>query len=173
MIRVGVISDTHGKLHPAVAEHFARVDHIIHAGDIGAEELLHQLAKMAPLTAVAGNIEDFRCGPARSHARVTIDGLRFFVTHVLPRPSKLGADVQRALAKEPADVVVFGHSHLPHNEKRDGVWYFNPASAGARRFDYPVSIGMFEKRRATWTARHIALDDRSIGALDRHMNQMK
>lgn len=173
MIRVGIISDTHGKLHPTVAEHFAGVDHIIHAGDIGDEDLLRQLAEIAPLTAVAGNIEDFRCGPARAHARVKIDGLRFFVTHILPRPSKVGADVQKALSRERADVVIFGHSHLPHDEQRDGVWYFNPASAGARRFDYPTSVGMFEKRRSSWSARHIALDSRSIEALDKYMNQMR
>jgi hypothetical protein len=54
----------------------------------------------------------------------------------------------------------------------DGVWYFNPASAGPRRFDYPVSVGMFEKVRGRWRARHVPLDERSAGALQAHMNQL-
>ena len=55
-----------------------------------------------------------------------------------------------ALRRAPADVVLFGHSHLPHDERVGGVWYFNPASAGPRRFDYPVSVGIFEKVRSGW-----------------------
>ena len=76
------------------------------------------------------------------------------------------------LRRQPADVVLFGHSHLPHDERVDGVWYFNPASAGPRRFDYPVSVGIFEKTRGRWRARHVPLDARSAGALQAHMNQL-
>ena len=64
--------------------------------------------------------------------------------------------------------MIFGHSHLPHDEIIDGVRYFNPASAGPRRFDYPVSVGILEDGRAT----HIALDERSKTALAKRMNQL-
>jgi predicted phosphodiesterase len=70
-------------------------------------------------------------------------------------------------------VVVFGHSHLPHDEVLSGVRFFNPASAGPRRFDYPVSVGMLEVRRGRLVhSRFVALDARSEGALERHMNQL-
>ena len=65
--------------------------------------------------------------------------------------------------------IVFGHSHLPHNEMIGGVRFFNPASAGPRRFDYPVSVGMIEDGRAY----HIALDERSVVALEKRMNQLR
>jgi predicted phosphodiesterase len=81
--------------------------------------------------------------------------------------------VQAALRRERADVVVFGHSHLPHDEVLSGVRFFNPASAGPRRFDYPVSVGMLEVRRGQLVhSRFVALDARSEGALERHMNQL-
>lgn len=172
-MRVGIISDTHGRVHARVGELFAGVDHIIHGGDIGGTAVLEELAAIAPLTAVAGNIDGFRCADAGELARVTLGGLNFLVTHILPRPSKLSAPVVRELTSIAADVVIYGHSHLPHNETRDGRWYFNPASAGRRRFDYPVAVGMFEKKRGAWTARHIALDERSEGALVKYMNRMK
>jgi len=72
-----------------------------------------------------------------------------------------------------ADVVVFGHSHLPHDEVLSGVRFFNPASAGPRRFDYPVSVGMLELRGGrVVSSRFVPLDSRSEAALERHMNQL-
>ena len=71
--------------------------------------------------------------------------------------------------------MIFGHSHLPHDERRDGLWFFNPASAGPRRFDYPVSVGFFEcDRRGRWRSWHLGLDERSRAALaaGTHMNQL-
>lgn len=174
-MRIGVISDTHGTLHPRIFELFDGVDHILHAGDIGDEQILDELAAIAPLTAVAGNIDGFRCGAAREEARIQLGGLRFYLTHILERPHKLRAEVANALAKEPADVVIFGHSHLPHNEKWGGLWFFNPASAGPRRFDYPTSVGFFEKDGAgQWHAWHAALDSRSEKVLASavHINRL-
>ena len=165
-MRVGVISDTHGVFHPRVAEVFAGVDHIIHAGDVGGEEILRALRRIAPVTHVDGNVDD---GSGYNVARVTLGGVRFLVTHILPRPSEPEAHVVEALKRESADVVVFGHSHLPHDEVVGGIRYFNPASAGPRRFDYPTSVGIFENGRVF----HVALDDRSVSALKRRMNQMR
>lgn len=171
-MRIGIISDTHGKLDPLVVEHFAGVDHILHGGDIGGEAVVRALAEIAPLTAVAGNIDGFRCGDAGVEARVTLGGLAFYLIHILDRPQQLSEPVREALGRQRADVVIFGHSHLPHNEKRDGMWFFNPASAGRRRFDYPRAIGIFEKKRGAWTARHIPLDARSEVALGKYMNAL-
>lgn len=167
--RIGVISDTHGVVHPAIADVFANVDHIVHAGDIGGAHVLKTLRALAPLTSVEGNNDD---ATGEEILRTKIGTLRLLLTHILPRPHKLAARVVESLRDEPADMVVFGHSHLPHNELLDGIRYFNPASSGPRRFDFPVSVGLFEKKAREWTALHIALDDRSVDALKKWMNQL-
>ena len=164
--RLGLISDTHGVVHPKIAEVFAGVDHIIHAGDVGGDHVLRALRKIAPVTYVRGNNDDGAEG--YDVVRMELGGLRILITHILPRPSKPGKHVARSLARERADVVLFGHSHLPHDEVVDGVRYFNPASAGPRRFDYPTSVGLFDGKRFM----HVALDERSVPALKARMNQM-
>lgn len=169
MKRIGVISDTHGVVHPAIAQLFAGVDHIIHAGDICGQHVLDALNAIAPVTSVDGNNDD---ATGEEIVRTQLGDLRILLTHILPRPQRPDSRVLRSLRQEPADFVVFGHSHLPHNEVVDGVRYFNPASSGPRRFDYPTSAGLIEKRRDTWEATHVALDDRSIGALAKWMNQL-
>ena len=145
-MRIGVISDTHGLLRPEVHDAFANVDHILHAGDIGGEDVLEELKAIAPVTACAGNVDGFHCGDARETARVELGGLRFLLMHIL--------DKERV---SEADVVIFGHSHQQFNDRENGVWYFNPASAGPRRFHLPISVGLFEKSRGKWTARHVDL----------------
>lgn len=167
--RIGVIADTHGVVHPAVGDLFAHVDHIVHAGDIGGAHVLAALRAVAPLTCVDGN-NDHASG--EEIVRVTLGGLRVLLTHILPRPRRLAARVVQSMREVPADVVVFGHSHLPHHERIGEVLYFNPASAGPRRFDYPTSVGFLEKRGRDWRAVHAALDDRSVEALKRRMNQL-
>ena len=167
--RIGVISDTHGVLHPAVADVFANVDAILHAGDIGGAHVLDALRRLAPVTSVDGNNDD---ATGEEIVRTHLGTLRVLLTHILPRPRKPAARVLASLRAEPADVVVFGHSHLPHNEVLDGIRYFNPASSGPRRFDYPVSVGLFEKQGSEWSAVHVALDERSVDALKKRMNQM-
>lgn len=167
--RIGVISDTHGVLHPAVADVFANVDAILHAGDIGGAHVLEALRKLAPVTSVDGNNDD---ATGEEIVRTKLGTLRILLTHILPRPSKPAVRVVASLRAEAADVVVFGHSHLPHNEVVGGVRYFNPASSGPRRFDYPVSVGLFEMKGGAWNAVHVALDERSVDALKKRMNQM-
>ncbi len=149
-MRIGVISDTHGLVRPEVARVFRGVDHILHAGDIGGEEVLGELERIAPVTACAGNNDGWRCGRAGRTARITLEGLRFLLVHVRD-------DAAAQLRREPADVVVFGHSHKPLEERADGVWWFNPGSAGPRRFSLPVCVGLFERVRGDWRARHVSL----------------
>lgn len=180
--RIGVISDTHGVVHPAVPEVFKNVDHIIHAGDICGEHVLEALRKLAPVTSVEGNNDYAQTEMAglgmtematgEDILRFSLSGLRILLTHILPRPAKRDGRVVESLKSEPADVVFFGHSHLPHNEVLDGVRYFNPASSGPRRFNYPVSVGLFEKTGKAWKSLHVALDERSVEALKKWMNQL-
>ena len=175
-MRIGVISDTHGLLRPEVAEVFAGVGHIIHAGDIGDGSVLAALRAIAPVTFVEGNVD---ASDGFEVTTVDLDGLRILVTHILPRPSAPGPHVltyleglsggRHAGAPRTPDFVIFGHSHLPHDEVVDGVHYFNPASAGPRRFDYPVSVGLIEEG----ATRHVSLDARSAAALAKRMNQMR
>ncbi|HUR82248.1 MAG TPA: metallophosphoesterase family protein [Thermoanaerobaculia bacterium] len=169
ILRIGVISDTHGVVHPRVPELFARMDRILHAGDVGGAHVLRELESLAPLTYVDGNNDDATGEDIR---RFDIEGLRVLLTHILPRPHKPAPRVLDSLKMKSADIVIFGHSHLPHHEVVGGVTYFNPASSGPRRFNYPVSIGMIEKRGDEWKAMHVALDERSVDALEKYMNQM-
>lgn len=169
ILRIGLISDTHGAVHPRVPELFANVDHIIHAGDVGGAHVLQALRAHAPLTYVDGNND---AATGEDVLRFELAGVRMLLTHILPRPAKPASRVVQSLKEAPADLVVFGHSHLPHNERLGGVTYFNPASAGPRRFDYPVSAGYLEKRGKDWNLIHVALDDRSVEALQKRMNQL-
>ena len=164
--RIGIIADTHGLLHPRLTEVFANVDAIVHAGDIGGEHVLRELRKLAPVTAVLGNNDD---DEGLGIVRKTIGGMKLLITHILPRPGKIRADVVASLRKDRPDVVVFGHSHLPHNEVVAGIRFFNPASAGPRRFDYPTSVGIIDGDRVV----HVALDERSVAALQERMNQLR
>jgi len=162
---IGVISDTHGLLRPEALAALRGAGHIVHAGDIGGLEIIRALEDIAPVTYVDGN-NDSRDGT--DIVRATIGGLRVLLTHILPRPHAPGRRVIASLRAEPADVVIFGHSHLPHDEVIDGVRWFNPASAGPRRFDYPVAIGIIDGARAY----HVALDERSRAGLKKRMNQL-
>ena len=149
-MRIGVISDTHGLLRPEAIAAFAGVDHIFHSGDIGGEHVLRELRAIAPVTACAGNVDGFRCGAAGHKARVTLADTRFLLMHIRD-------EAELELAREDADVVIFGHSHKPCDERIGGGWWFNAGSAGPRRFSLPVCVGLLEHARGRWTARHVTL----------------
>lgn len=168
-MRIGVIADTHGAVHERVSDVFAGAVHIIHAGDIGGIHVLEALKRIAPVTSVHGNNDD---ASGEDIVRFEIEGLRVLLTHILPRPRAPRPEISRSLARRPADLVIFGHSHLPHDESIGGVRYFNPASAGPRRFDLPVAVGILERHGGDWKAYHVALDGRSVEALRKRMNQL-
>ena len=135
-ILIGVISDTHGLLRPEAVRAMRGSDHIIHAGDVGALGIVDELSALAPVTAVRGNI-DRGGGWAQKlpeDAVFEIAGISIYVLHDL---------AQLDLKPKAAGfaVVVSGHSHVPKQERREGVLYFNPGSAGPRRFKLPVCIG--------------------------------
>ncbi len=139
MPRIGLISDTHGFLDPKVAEHFAGVDHIFHAGDIGPADLVLELERIAPVTAVTGNTDTDL--PFRETEAVAVAGRKFLLQHIV-NPRRLAAGLAQRIAREGAEVVVFGHTHEPDWEVIDGVLFVNPGSAGKSRFGKPRTLGI-------------------------------
>jgi uncharacterized protein len=134
-VTLGVISDTHGLLRPEAVEALRGTDRILHAGDLGAPEILERLAQTAPVTAVRGNVDRGAWAQALPETEVVeAGGVSIYMLHDLG---------QLDLKPEAAGfrVVVYGHSHQPKIEDRNGVLYFNPGSAGPRRFILPVSVG--------------------------------
>jgi uncharacterized protein len=134
-ISIGVISDTHGLLRPEAVEALRGSEQIIHAGDVGNPEILDQLQQVAPVTAIRGNIDKSAWARALAETEVVeLGGVSIYVLHDL---SQLDLKPQAA----GFHVVIYGHSHVPKQETRDGVLYFNPGSAGPRRFKLPISVG--------------------------------
>jgi len=132
---IGVISDTHGLLRAEAIEVLRGSDHIIHAGDVGAPEILDQLGAIAPVTAVRGNVDKGRWAQRLPETEVfEAGGISIYVLHDL-------AQLDLNLKAAGFAAVVSGHTHVPKREMRDGVLYFNPGSAGPRRFKLPVSVG--------------------------------
>ncbi|GHD62646.1 phosphoesterase [Thalassobaculum fulvum] len=138
MLTIGVVSDTHGLLRPEAAARLAGVAHIVHAGDIGRPEVIAELERIAPVTAIRGNVDTGAWATAWPETRtVTLGGRRLHLLHDL-----------NALALDPAaegiDAVISGHSHKPRVETVGGVLYLNPGSAGPRRFRLPVTLATLE-----------------------------
>jgi hypothetical protein len=144
-MKIGILSDTHGHYDPRIAELFAGVAHILHAGDIGRESVLDELRAIAPVTAVLGNTDhDLRHSGYRHVERRTLGGREFFLVHI-GRPHDLAADVKRMIfAKDKPDMVIFGHTHRPETLIADGVTFFNPGSAGHPRFGHPPTVAIAE-----------------------------
>jgi len=137
---IGVISDTHGRVYAEVEKALEGVDHIIHAGDVGSQEVLQTLRHIAPVTAVRGNVDMGGWADALpSRAEVELGGVCFVVAHISPRPDGAGC-VGRPV------VVVAGHSHIAAEEWRGDVLYLNPGSAGPRRFGRPRTLARVEIR---------------------------
>ncbi|MGB6449815.1 MAG: metallophosphoesterase family protein [Steroidobacteraceae bacterium] len=139
----GLISDTHGLLRPEARQALTGVDLIIHAGDIGAPEVLEELRALAPVHAVRGNNDrgPWARGLPETHA-LEVDGASLYVLHDL---NELDLDP----AAGGFTAVVTGHSHRPAMSTRDGVLYINPGSAGPRRFSLPVAVGFLEIHSGT------------------------
>jgi len=143
-VRLGVISDTHGLLRPEVFDAFEKVDHILHAGDVGRPEILIELAALASVTAVYGNTD----GPelrARlpQVAELELDGFAIVVTHGDQFERATPAVLHEAFPR--AEIIVYGHTHKPLLELVDRtVTVMNPGGAGHPRFGVPPSVGIME-----------------------------
>lgn len=134
--QIGVISDTHGLLRSQAVEALRGTGAIVHAGDIGGAEILEQLQALAPVTAIRGNND--RASWARDipdYRVLEFGGAKVYVLHDRH-------DLRRYPPPDGCNVVITGHSHQPHVERRAGVLYLNPGSAGPRRFRLPVTVAV-------------------------------
>lgn len=130
-MQLGVISDTHGLLRPEALDALAGVDRILHAGDVGSPDILPRLAEIAPVDAVCGNVDYGAWGEALpERLDLTLGGVGIHIVHIREMAEPNGADV-----------VLFGHSHQPLIEQVGATLWFNPGSAGPRRFRLPISLG--------------------------------
>lgn len=152
MPRIGVISDTHGLVRPEALRALAGADLIVHAGDVGGPEVLEALRAVAPVVAVRGNNDRGRWAAALSETEVVeTDGRSLYVLHDL---KELDLDPRAA----GFDAVIAGHSHQPRIERRAGVLYLNPGSAGPRRFRLPIAVAWLAVEAAGLDAEIVQLD---------------
>jgi putative phosphoesterase len=140
---LGVISDTHGLLDAKIPALFQGVSHILHAGDVGRPSVLAGLRAIAPVTVVSGNVDGFVAG-IHPECLQEYWGVRIWMLHILGDPFRLPANARELLKIHHPDVVVFGHSHQSFMERIDGRLFFNPGSAGPKRFSLPRSVGFLE-----------------------------
>lgn len=151
ILRVGLISDTHGLLRPEALEFLRGSNFIIHAGDICEPKILSELRALAPVTAVRGNNDH---GPwaedLRSAEFLRVDAVTIYVIHDI-------ADLNIDLSSAGVRVVVSGHSHKPHIDERNGVLFVNPGSSGPRRFRLPIAAAELLVEGESVTARIIEL----------------
>ncbi|MBB5339129.1 metallophosphoesterase family protein [Tunturiibacter gelidoferens] len=132
---IGVISDTHGLMRPEALAALRGVEHILHAGDVGDVAVLDALREIAPVTAIRGNVDlAGACAELPATDVVELGGQLFYMVH-----SVHDLDINPKAAG--VAMVVSGHSHKAKVEAKDGVIYFNPGSAGPRRFSLPVTVG--------------------------------
>jgi putative phosphoesterase len=146
---LGLISDTHNLLRPEAQSALQGVDQILHAGDVGDPEILKALKKIAPVTAVRGNTDtELRTLPETE--LIEVEGASIYILHDLSRLD---------LKPEAAGIagVIYGHSHQPKIEEKNGVLYINPGSAGPRRFNLPTTVGRLEIKKGKLAAEIIEL----------------
>ncbi len=164
MTKLGVISDTHGYLDPRVLEAFAGVDHILHAGDIMDGAVLSELALVAPVTAVAGNLDSGDKLP--SEVSDVVGDIRFVVAHKRKRLMKRieAGKIGGVKAGGMPDLVVFGHEHLPSASWVDGTLFLNPGSASAPyEEDDTPTVAIVETAAAGLSVTFIPLERRQGG----------
>lgn len=142
-MKIGLISDTHGQLRPQVFEHFEGVDLILHAGDIGNAGIITELEAIAPVHAVHGNTDGFAIASAyKEQVDLALEGLRIVLAH----GHKLGSPVPRLLrsAFPDADIVIYGHTHVPLVDRSARPLLINPGAAGPARFKLKPSVALLE-----------------------------
>ncbi|MFZ5452815.1 MAG: metallophosphoesterase family protein [Thermodesulfobacteriota bacterium] len=150
-MRIGVISDTHGLLRPQAAQALQGVSLIIHAGDVGDPEILEHLGRLAPVKAVRGNTDRGQWARALPLTEVVEVGeIQLYVLHDL---HTLDLDPKAAGFAG----VIFGHSHRPHLERKNGVLFLNPGSAGPRRFTLPVCLAYLKVQGQSLEAEFVPL----------------
>jgi uncharacterized protein len=139
---IGVLSDTHGLLRPELIPALAGVDHILHAGDVGDPAILTELARIAPVNAIRGNVDTH--GPNSLLPATELIGLAGCLIYIVHAREDLDLSPQAA----GITVVIYGHSHKPSIEHHKDVLYLNPGSAGPRRFDLPITYALLRIQNA-------------------------
>ena len=148
---IGVISDTHGLLRRQALTALGGSDYIIHAGDIGDPRILDQLSQLAPVTAVRGNVDSGEwAAKIQPTNTLEVEAVCFYVLHNL-------AELDLKPEAGGFSAVIYGHSHVAKQEIKNGVLYFNPGSAGPRRFRLPVTVGRLQLRAHRVTAEIVDL----------------
>jgi len=152
---IGIISDTHGRIKEKAFNALKGSDIIVHAGDIGGQEILDTLKDIAPVYAVRGNIDrDNWAWDLPMTQVVEAGGKLIYVIHNI---NMMDLDAKAA----GIDVVIYGHSHKPKKEEKNGILYFNPGSAGPKRFNLPICLGRMEIKDGNIDTEWIDLEDRS------------
>ena len=142
-MRIGVISDTHGSIHPAAFDFLENVDLILHAGDIGNLDIITELEAFAPVTAVLGNTDGFNlAGRFPETELIYIEGKKIYLTHAVINGSSQILSVVEDISQHEPDIVIFGHTHQQHAFKQNGSFYFNPGSAGPLRPGTRPGVGV-------------------------------
>jgi len=145
-MKIGVISDTHSKMHSRVFDLFAGVDHILHAGDIGKPEIITELRSIAPVTAVYGNIDSFPLvSQFPERIVLTFEGCKILMTHIVDDRTAQGIRRLIHSTNEPeVSVIIYGHTHVARIEvvENVNVLLFNPGSAGPARWQTKPSVGL-------------------------------
>lgn len=136
-MRIGVISDTHGFVDPKIPTLFKGVDHILHAGDVGSHTALFELEKIAPVTAVMGNVDGGM--PLRLTEVIELGGRKFLLHHIVD-PRNLDDGLRETISRARPDVIVLGHTHKPFSETIDNVLFLNPGYTGRQRFNLPRTL---------------------------------
>lgn len=144
-MRIGVISDTHGRIHPRVFDVLAGVDHILHAGDIGRPEIITELRSLAPVTAVHGNIDSFPLvSQFPGSTLIALGNVKIFLAHIVADRTSAGVrQLLEAAGASEASVIIYGHTHEARIETIDNVLLFNPGTARPARFQTQrCSVGL-------------------------------
>ncbi|MFO8059019.1 MAG: metallophosphoesterase family protein [bacterium] len=164
VMKIGVIGDTHGVLHPSVLPALSGMEKIIHTGDIGGPAVLSALQEIAPVTAVRGNYDnepDIKDRLLPDPSGFELAGLRAMITHrmiTMEWEQNKQIIAERVLMQEPApELFFFGHTHVPILEKVKGIWFINPGYCGPDPYEAPPTLIRLELSHEEFTGEIIYL----------------
>ncbi len=147
MKKIGLLSDTHGFLHPRIKHHFKSVDEIWHAGDIGSTDLMLELEKWKPIRAVYGNIDGTEIRKAYpKNMRFMLEGVEVWITHIGGYPGRYDKRVYNEINQNPPDLFICGHSHILKAipDKSLNLLHLNPGACGKHGFHQVLTLMRFE-----------------------------
>ena len=144
-LKIGLISDTHGQFDRRLKTLFKDVNHILCAGDVGDLNIIRQLNEIAPTLSVRGNTDNSLRDILPEYIFCKIDGLKFFVVHIMEKSDPLWQELSRLIYSLKPDVVVYGHTHNYYASSSNNIIFVNPGSAGSNRYPIVRTCGILEK----------------------------